>query len=410
VFSSPFGFGASTFNNNGKLLISAALFPGVGDAVLNVNDSMLYLASATNPPVAIIRKGDPAPGLTGGELIGVINNSNTALNNNDRFAFNATLTGGSVTTADNQSTWFGSVGNLQMVARTGQAAPGTTGAIISQLLSLANFWINDGDQVVFQANLSGGDVVAGVNDGILYSWTAATGLTPIIRKGDSIEVNPTIFQTVNSWGGLQFGNGDGRPLAFNHGGKMLLDVNFTGAKAIMTVTAPNVVGTTECIGDTAAACPCSGALGSLIPNPGAAGNGCGNSAFPGGAHLSATGVAVDSGLDTLVLTCSGMPGPGLFFQSNALGGPVVNFNDGILCAAVGIIRMGVVFPDGFGVASYPGGLTPNPIHIAGAPVLTGGSPSAPTKHYQCWYRDITVGFCNDAGHNMSNGLAVVWAP
>jgi hypothetical protein len=166
----------------------------------------------------------------------------------------------------------------------------------------------------------------------------------------------------------------------------------------------------ECIGDTVAACPCSGAGGSLVPNPGAAGNGCGNSSFPAGANLSSTGNALDNAGDTLVLTCTGMPGPGLFFQSNALGGPFVNFNDGILCAAVGIIRMGVVFPDGLGVASYPGGLTAAPIHIAGGPVLLGGSPTPETKHYQCWYRDITVGFCNTLGHNMSNGLAIVWAP
>jgi hypothetical protein len=164
--------------------------------------------------------------------------------------------------------------------------------------------------------------------------------------------------------------------------------------------------TPECIGDTVAACPCSGAGGSLVPNPGAAGNGCGNSSFPAGANLSSSGFALDNAGDTLVLTCTGMPGPGLFFQSNALGGPFVNFNDGILCAAVGIIRMGVVFPNGSGVASYPGGLTPAPIHIAGGPVMT---PN-PTKHYQCWYRDITPGFCNVQGHNMSNGIAITWSP
>jgi hypothetical protein len=164
--------------------------------------------------------------------------------------------------------------------------------------------------------------------------------------------------------------------------------------------------TPECIGDTVAACPCSGAGGSLVPNAGAPGNGCANNTFVNGANLSSTGIAVDNAGDTLVLTCAGMPGPGLFFQSNALAGPFVNFNDGILCAAVGIIRMGVVFPDGGGNASYPGGLTPNPIHIAGAPVL---APN-PTKHYQCWYRDITPGFCNPQGHNMSNGIALTWAP
>lgn len=174
-------------------------------------------------------------------------------------------------------------------------------------------------------------------------------------------------------------------------------------------TGSGSTGTPECIGDTVAACPCSGGGGSLVPNPGAAGNGCGNSVFPAGANLTATGSAVDNAADTLVLTCSNMPGPGLFFQSNSLAGPFVNFNDGVLCAAVGIIRMGVVFPTA-GVASYPGGLTPAPIHIAGAPVLSGGSPTPQTKHYQCWYRDITPGFCNVPGHNMSNGLAIVWAP
>ena len=161
----------------------------------------------------------------------------------------------------------------------------------------------------------------------------------------------------------------------------------------------------ECVGDTPVLCPCTGAGGSGIPNPGAAGNGCANSSFAAGANLSATGQALDNAGDTLVLTCSNMPGPGLFFQSNGLAGPVVNFNDGVLCAAVGIIRMGVVFPTA-GVASYPGGLTPAPIHIAGGPVLT----PTPLKHYQCWYRDITPGFCNVPGHNMSNGLGITWTP
>jgi hypothetical protein len=74
------------------------------------------------------------------------------------------------------------------------------------------------------------------------------------------------------------------------------------------------------LGDTAAACPCSGGGGSLVPNPGAAGNGCANFTYAAGANLSATGNAVDNAGDTLVLTCTNMPGPGLFFQSN--GSPV----------------------------------------------------------------------------------------
>jgi hypothetical protein len=185
--------------------------------------------------------------------------------------------------------------------------------------------------------------------------------------------------------------------------------NFGSVNGLQIVLDPSTPSTPECFGDTVADCPCNGPGGTSTPNPGATGRGCASSAFPNGARLTATGIAVDNVGDTLVLTCSDMAGPGLFFQSNTLVN-VINFGDGKLCAAGGgILRLGVVFPTA-GVASYPGGLTPNPIHIAGAPVQTGGSPTPPTKHYQCWYRDITAGFCNTGGYNLSNGLSLVWAP
>jgi hypothetical protein len=162
------------------------------------------------------------------------------------------------------------------------------------------------------------------------------------------------------------------------------------------VTGPTPIGTPECFGDgTGAACPCA--------NSGAAGRGCASFPFSGGALLKATGVAQVSA-DSVVLTCSEMAGPGLFFQANANLASPVPFGDGLLCSGVGIIRMGVVFPTA-GTASYPGGLTPNPVSVAGAPVL---SPT-PTKHYQCWYRDANV-FCTTSTFNTSNGLEILWGP
>jgi hypothetical protein len=79
----------------------------------------------------------------------------------------------------------------------------------------------------------------------------------------------------------------------------------------------------------------------------------------------------------------------------------------MLCAGVGIIRLGVVFPgppSPAGTANYPGGLTPNPIGLAGAPIAAGD-----TKHYQCWYRDAVV-FCSSATFNTSNGISLTWIP
>ncbi|MBL8859713.1 MAG: hypothetical protein JNL28_14500 [Planctomycetes bacterium] len=151
-----------------------------------------------------------------------------------------------------------------------------------------------------------------------------------------------------------------------------------------------------CLGDgTGAPCPCG--------NTGAAGHGCGSNAFAGGAILTSTGIAgASAGTDTLVLTATDIPGPGLFFQSNGLLGAPANFGDGHLCAAVGIIRLGVVFPTS-GVASYPGGLTPNPIHIQG------GTANGQTKHYQCWYRSVP-GLCGPNNYDLTQGLTLVWGP
>lgn len=153
--------------------------------------------------------------------------------------------------------------------------------------------------------------------------------------------------------------------------------------------------TTFCTGD-AVGSTCLG-----CGNNGAPGRGCANSSFPGGASLTNSGTA-SVAADTLSLTASDISGPGLFFQANGISGSIM-FGDGMLCASAGILRMGVVFPTA-GVASYPGGLTPNPITVAGGPISAGD-----IKHYQCWYRDA-ITFCTAATFNLSQGITLTWGP
>jgi hypothetical protein len=137
-------------------------------------------------------------------------------------------------------------------------------------------------------------------------------------------------------------------------------------------------------------------------NNGIVGNGCANSSFASGALLGASGTA-SVGADTLVLNGTSMTGPGLFFQANGVAASPITFGDGMLCASVGILRLGVVFPVS-GAASYPGGLTPNPITVGGAPIAAGN-----VKHYQVWYRDA-IAFCTASTFNTSNGVSVTWGP
>lgn len=191
-----------------------------------------------------------------------------------------------------------------------------------------------------------------------------------------------------------------------------LDLTFSVSDGLSTVVVPAAknspfeiwwgsfsvvgIGTFFCPGDgTGTGCPCG--------NAGLAANGCANSTFSDGSHLYDLGVPSVS-LDSLSLNATNMPGPGLYFQgtSTFASGAGIVFGDGLLCAGGTITRLGVVFPT-LGDATYPGGLTPNPIHIAGS--TSGGD----VRHYQVWYRDA-ASFCTSATFNLTQGLTIAWVP
>jgi hypothetical protein len=172
--------------------------------------------------------------------------------------------------------------------------------------------------------------------------------------------------------------------------------NFGSVNGFQIVLDPSTQSTPFCAGDAV------GTTCVACGNNGAPGKGCANSSFAGGALLTNSGIA-SVGADTLTLTASSIPGPGLFFQADGLAASPVGFGDGMLCATVGIKRLGVVFPVA-GSATFPGGLTPNPISVGGGPISAGN-----TKHYQCWYRDAAA-FCTASTFNTSNGVSLTWVP
>jgi hypothetical protein len=74
------------------------------------------------------------------------------------------------------------------------------------------------------------------------------------------------------------------------------------------------------------------------------------------------------------------------------------------CPRIGdtIVRLGIVAPSG-GFASYPGGGTPQPVHVAG------GVTASSERHYQGWYRNAAP-FCTPSPSNLTQGLTIAWAP
>jgi hypothetical protein len=156
--------------------------------------------------------------------------------------------------------------------------------------------------------------------------------------------------------------------------------------------------TSFCNGDGGGTpCPCA---------PGQLNYGCRNSLYQVGSRLVASGnPGASAATDTMVLYTINLSGPGMFIQGTDVfaGGAGVQFGDGLLCTGGAITRLGIVFPMS-GSATYPGGLTPNPIHVAGGPINAGD-----VRNYQVWYRDAAV-FCTDATFNLTQAVSAVWGP
>jgi hypothetical protein len=151
------------------------------------------------------------------------------------------------------------------------------------------------------------------------------------------------------------------------------------------VSGAQPIGTPECFGNTLLSARAARPAAAAFPTPAPPATAAGTPRSRPAPILSATGNRRGQRHDTVSLTCSDMTGPGIVLPVQWPDRPDHQLQRREPVRRVGHHPHGRRVPDG-GVASYPGGLTPNPIHIAGAPVLLSGSPTAPTKHYQCWYR------------------------
>ncbi|MBL8860199.1 MAG: hypothetical protein JNL28_16945 [Planctomycetes bacterium] len=292
----------------------------------------------------------------------------------------------------------------------------------SAATTIDGFIVKNGVILYREGNVLGGLTLVGnvptspgayMNDAgdIGFAWDTTGSITGIflnstllLKEGDPVDFDndgiveaTSIFKAASGIASMSVGNKD---MFF----QATVTVAGTDVSCVLKIALPSTPTTSFCEGD-AVGTTCLG-----CGNNGAPGKGCANFAFVGGGQLAASGIAgASAGTDTLVLTATDITGPGLFFQADGVAGSPVTFGDGMLCATIGIIRMGVVFPSGGGVASYPGGLTPNPIHIAG------GALAGQTKHYQCWYRDAGetspgVSFCTPSTFNLTQGVSLTWGP
>ncbi|MCH8042671.1 MAG: tandem-95 repeat protein [Planctomycetes bacterium] len=168
----------------------------------------------------VARAGDPAPGLPGltfsGTRPGVIDSSG-------KVALRISLIGPSITSANRDSVWAGLPGELQMIARSGDQAPGTPLGVVfgCRCTTLTKDPImNNVGQVAFVSDLVGVGVTGNNNIG-LWAEDVFGNLHAIVRKGDEIEIGPDDVRTVIRFNVLEETHtGNGEPSAFNDLGQV----------------------------------------------------------------------------------------------------------------------------------------------------------------------------------------------
>jgi hypothetical protein len=255
-----FNMGANEFNDAGQALMELDLQGP--DVVTGINDKAFYLAGSHGLNL-FVRRGDGGPGTDG--VFNTLNYATSQLNNSAQIAFEAIIVGGSVQASNNSGIWTGTAGNLRLVARKGDPAPGSVGATFGDFNGQF-LLMNDNGQILFNIQLAGGDVNPSTgNASALYCFDPTAGLGLVARGTDAFTVAPGDVRSLASFGGVQFSNGDGEPLSFNRNGTFALRLSFnpTGAQgAVVTMSVPSCWAPTAWASPSSAT-PCNGSPASF---------------------------------------------------------------------------------------------------------------------------------------------------
>lgn len=169
-----------------------------GDVVGTTNDNGIFGGVAGNLGL-VARRGSAAPGIAGGTFGAFSNPVPIMADSSGRLVFGNRLNAtGGVTAANDSVLYMHTPGSgLSLVAREGDAAPGTAGAVYAGSPIMFANNLNNAGQSAFATNLSGGDVVPGVNDSAIYLATTS-GATQGWRKGMAAAGTDATFSAVST--------------------------------------------------------------------------------------------------------------------------------------------------------------------------------------------------------------------
>ena len=172
-----------------------------GTGVTSSNNLGIWAGTSSANVQIIMRSGDTAP--TIGTAITVF--GGIAVLADGSVAVNATAAlGGSVTTANNQGLFVGTTqANMALVVRKGDQAPGEPAGIVLNGIGVP---IANGNTVGFRTSVTGPGVTT-ANDGVIFTWSAAGGLTTVAREGNPAPgAGGAVFGALGTSSPLGFGS------------------------------------------------------------------------------------------------------------------------------------------------------------------------------------------------------------
>ena len=219
---------APVINAAGQTAFRGEMF---GPGVFTTNNAGIWSEGSGNLSL-VARSGDQAPGTPDGVLLSSF--GNPLINAAGQTAFTAGLAFGGVNSTNNWGIWSDSSGQLELVARSGNQAPGTPdGVNFAQPDRQYPLVVNAAGQIAFQFSVTGPGVDF-TNDQAIWATDQNGELQLVVREGDVIEVAPSVFRTIrtlvfgfaNQFGAESTGNEDGRTSGFNDRGQLAFHATF----------------------------------------------------------------------------------------------------------------------------------------------------------------------------------------
>jgi hypothetical protein len=242
-------FEQPVINRSGTVAFNARL---VGADVDDSNDEGIWVG-APGALQLVARIGQDAPGTPAGTKFSANDHlredqwdplSDPTINSSGQIAFRARFDGAADET-NNWGIYAGAPGDLRLIARSGDVAPGIAGAHFKGSIVGAEWMssfqspiINDAGEVAFLANVEG----AGIEDNqdqAIYATDMAGALHLIVREGQMFDVGGGDVRRVSSVGFTSYDDSITGSSSFNAQGQLVFYLSFEDASnGIFIATVP----------------------------------------------------------------------------------------------------------------------------------------------------------------------------